>query len=410
MGSELAGLLRTSDVSLPNGLTAPDHRDTTKFRVYAYRGEGQMPLLKHRFDLDRQAGDWQMPSLDSLEHGWRPDLVVVSDFMKGTINADRWTALAQSSGAVPWLVDSKNPLIVDYSVAPSGPRPTLFVNREEFERLIAQKLPAAGSSRPTRLDGPWHHIETHVLEAALRFADKFGAWDLVVKLDSSGAVAFWKVAGGVLKFAHRKAVERDGQVVGIGAGDAFLAGWAAATLDKADHERRLDRAIGHAAAWIATAEASPRLTWPRDVKKQTIKKSEAAARALPRTQQIAVETRLKDLRKNKNLQTLITSKVIDLARAGGHCGKFMTMNVEVGNKVRSFATEIGRSSIPKVSGTRSTPWSGPSPAVASRSWSKKWQGMSAPSSSRSTSPKWSASMRFVRQWSVRATRTKPRCW
>lgn len=338
VGSELRRLLEDAQVKLHDGLVvAANHRDTTKFRVYAYRGEDQMPLMKHRFDLDCQAGDWQLPGLESF----RPELVVIADFMKGAVNADRWNALAGSASAVPWLVDSKNPLILEHRVDASGPRPTLFVNRAEFAALVARHLQpeGSGSSRPIRLDGPWHHIETQVLKAAGRFAGKFANWDLVVKLEADGAVAFWKPAGGAWQFAHRKAVERRGQVVGIGAGDAFLAGWAAATLDDLDHEHRLDRAIGHAVAWIASAEASPQLTWPSDVTPKTMAKFAPAA-SKPTPTAAAVNTSLKKLRGSQSLKGLIASGAIDLRRAGGHCGKFMTLNVGVGNNVRSFAAEV----------------------------------------------------------------------
>ena len=325
-GKELEALLDTARVQVLPELAVPGRQDTIKFRLYADRGDNARPELTHRFDLDIAAGALQIPK--SIPAA---DLVVVADFQKGVVTDTHLKELVAQFKSAKWLVDSKNARIVTYKLWDTLDNgPTLFVNREEFAAMLSASVPNPhGHLR--NFAGPWHHIESLVLDAAEDFHQKYPDWDLVVKFDADGAAAFWSDRK-TWKFALAQAPAVR-SAAGIGAGDAFIAGWAERAATDDSKEGQLEHASRRAWAWVKASEAQPDpapwpdASWPGP-----------SELALSPTE--GVDARKDNKARAHSLKGLKERGVIRLSEAGGHCGKFMTMNPRTGALVRAFASEI----------------------------------------------------------------------
>ena len=88
--------MKDAGVDLPKGLADAKRQDTTKFRIYADRGNKEAPALTHRFDLDVVAPAFAIPS--ELP---QPDAVVIADFQKGIVTKALLAKLAGRFGKVP---------------------------------------------------------------------------------------------------------------------------------------------------------------------------------------------------------------------------------------------------------------------------------------------------------------------
>lgn len=325
-GKELERLLDTAKVELLPEFEAPDRQDTIKFRIYADRGNNARPMLTHRFDLDIGAGALTIPKNISAA-----DFVVVADFQKGVVTEAHLKELVPQFKNAKWFVDSKNAKIVTYKLWDAlDDGPTLFVNREEFAAMLSASVPNPhGHIR--NFAGPWHHVESLILDAAEDFHQKFPEWDLVVKLDVDGAAAFWSDRKAwKFSLAQAPAVQT---AAGIGAGDAFIAGWTERATTDDSKESRLEHASRRAWAWVKASEFQPDpAPWP-DAKWP-------GPATLDLTPAEGVDARKDKKDKAHSLKGLKERGVIALSEAGGHCGKFMTMNARTGALVRAFASEI----------------------------------------------------------------------
>lgn len=334
-GNELRQLLIQAEVQTFEALADAARQDTIKFRIYADRGDKKRPELSHRFDLDIGADNLRIPP-----HIPPPDCILVADFLKGVATEAHLQTLATSYSEAQWFIDSKNPTIVSYKMwARLGDRnrPTLFVNREEFAALLDAWF-RGPNERARKFSGEWHHVESLVLEDAKRFHAKFKNWDLVVKLDIDGAAAFWS-DGRDWKFALAQP-PRVKAATGIGAGDAFLAGWTNCAINEKAREVRLQQATERAWAWVTTSEAkakasgssrdlapSPQPEWP-------------TCPELERPQAQLVNKRIRARQDEDSLNGMLRRREISLSEASGYCGDFLTMDAAVGAKVRAFASEI----------------------------------------------------------------------
>ena len=340
-GHELSQLVKHAGVDLPKGLIDDKRQDTTKFRIYADRGNKEAPALTHRFDLDVVAPAFAIPS--GLP---QPDAVVIADFQKGVVTKALLAKLAGRFRKVPWFVDSKNPSIVGYELWDDlEQRPTLFANRDEFAALVATSLRARWES-PQTFSGPWSHIESLFLEAAEKFHKKFLPWNLVVKVDVDGAAAFWPDSRNKWTVAWAKPPIVD-NAAGIGAGDAFLVGWAEAAGRGEPLEQRLAHATEIAHAWVKTSEADrARATWPDRVSAAAMaspsspRRRESDKVKLTSRPAEPLKTRQQAKLAEISLAGLLARGEIRLAEAGGHCGDFLTLDPATGSNVRSFASEI----------------------------------------------------------------------
>lgn len=210
------------------------------------------------------------------------------------------------------------------------------MNRAEFSQLFARVLKddsvarSATASPDAEFDGAWYHVEPALLAAATRFHETYPTWNLVVKLDGQGAIAFWN-DGGAWKCAHAK----DRVIIGavaVGAGDAFLAGWLRALMDRVAVPARLARAVQYATTWVEVTERTRDLvrpsavTWP--------------SQPLTEPKTAVVLDRRRDLRKEREFERYVAKGPIDLGNAAGHCGHFMTLNPAVAVEVRKFAKQL----------------------------------------------------------------------
>jgi sugar/nucleoside kinase (ribokinase family) len=338
-GRELELLLERARVTPLPGFVDASRQETIKFRVYADRGNDEPPALTHRFDLDVMAAPFTVPTGIP-----QPDFVVVADFQKGVVTQHLLAALVKDFGTVPWFVDSKNPAIVGYPLWKQlEQRPTLFANRDEFAALVAASLRDRGAPA-SNFSGRWNHIESLVLDAASKFHLTFPWWNLVVKVDIDGAAAFWTESGDewTVAWARPPAVK---DAAGIGAGDAFVAGWSDACSRGNAMEDRLVHATEAAYVWVKATEAKrgARAPWPEPPAAASPAAADAAPAPRPeiaRRTAEPVKTRLKAKLAENSLDGLLARGEIRLADARGHCGDFLTLDPATGSHVRSFASEI----------------------------------------------------------------------
>lgn len=338
VSTALQGMLDAQSVLVHSSLVSASRQDTTKFRVHLDRGKDRSSQLRYRFDLDVPADTFAVPDSPA-----RADIVVVADFQKGTVTGERLERLTSQHKDAKWLVDSKNSSIVSERCWDRlSQRPTLIVNRDELAALL--KDPKVGATNWSIPTGNWRVIEEEVLNAAQELASHFPAWDLVLKLDNQGALSIWLDERGTRQFAFQAPSDARPSP-GVGAGDAFLAGWASSLSRGEGQSLRLATGVARAEAWIEVAERrfDRQLAIPQDVSESIA--SRAFARLCPNPAQAprppqALKARLDELRAEKTLDGIVSTRALTIARGSGSCGRFLTTSRTLAFEVRAFVGEV----------------------------------------------------------------------
>lgn len=334
----LKAMLEEQLVHIHKGLVSESRQDTVKFRVHLDRGGDRVSQLRHRFDLDVAAGPFEIPSSPT-----DADLVVVADFQKGTVTGERLDKLTNQHRGARWLVDSKSTSIVSERCWTNlKHRPTLIVNRDELAALL--KDPLVGKTNWSTPKGTWRAIEEEVLNAAQDLASHFPAWDIVLKLDAQGALSVSLDESGIHQFRFQSPGDSRPSP-GVGAGDAFLAGWASALMRGEGHGSCLAHGVARAEAWIEIAERrlERQLVIPQEVPEEVVGIAHARLcdNAAPALQHSGtLRSRLEELRFETTLDGIVRSRALTIARGGGNCGRFLTTNRTLALEVRAFVTEV----------------------------------------------------------------------
>jgi hypothetical protein len=239
------------DVTLHRLLTSGDPLTTIKFRIWTYRPDAdEKPELKYRFDQDapvpKLTGD--LPDLPQL------DLIIISDFKKGTVQPAIIDALLMRYPNTPLLVDSKNERLFQANPSLRTHGGTLFVNRDEANRFW--QVEATDASEKLDISGSVINCRTDLLKLGKSLLENLPKWNLIVKLDREGAFLF---SGREYAEFHSTPIV----ATGISAGDIFLSAWVQAQLHNSDLCLTLKHATITASEWVrfSSSITSWELAW-----------------------------------------------------------------------------------------------------------------------------------------------------
>jgi hypothetical protein len=348
----------------------PDEVVTTVKRRYYYQWFTDTPRLAFRFDQDpTKKPTFLKPLLPKSVSILLPyvKVVVVMDFDKGCVQAGMLAELyarLQNSGAKPvWIVDSKSDSL--YKILKEKRIDVLLVNRNEAEMLASRGHSGPRKSVLRILGTGQPSLE--LLEVMQRIQSNLRQADLaiVVKLDIEGAAMFLSGKSGDLIYARR---EPRLAFRGIGAGDVFAAELAFHCLSEKSKKpagQSIMAACISASAWLSYSEQtywthggdkrekcevpSP-VTWSENFKFDELKDNEAKFWRIEQCKFWALRTRLRSLFRYKEL-VRGPDPVINVARARGFLGEFISTDLELRSQISSFVEAI-RSYIEKEQKTR----------------------------------------------------------